>query len=251
MGDDTLTVDTSFGNLIPANGLNFDGGGGKDGLAVKAKSSNNGSYVPGDLSTALTNEGTVFVDNLPINFARIGAIDTAGFGNFAINPSGANANINVVDGKNLTAGISAIGANKSLNASGFATDPINGGLVSITPIAIWNVGTLSINAPLEVPGFINWLTIAGDGTAASGANVKNLSINSGGYLNDNLLWLFDIKLDGSLTADSNGDVLLFNGNIDTQGPVTIRATRAFGGWCRKNMSMARRCFAIGHWARPL
>ncbi|NLE36900.1 MAG: calcium-binding protein, partial [Pirellulaceae bacterium] len=78
-GDDTLTVDFTNGNPVPAGGFLFDGGtGGNDALAVVGNGSQIGSYLPG----MTTGDGIVDVDGSAITFTGLEPVIVNGMAEF-------------------------------------------------------------------------------------------------------------------------------------------------------------------------
>ena len=218
-GNDQLTVDITNGNFIPANGINYDGGQGSNGLAIKGTPTDISSYLPSNAPGVNGKQGVVVVDNLPIKFNGLAPLDIAGFGSVTVSPSGQNSNLLIANGTNLTAGIAGVGSTKSLVISGTTTG------TAIETVAIWNVQQLTVNTgATPLTDGSDTITIPGiDGTAATGANVKSVDIETGNAGSDSASISGSIKLDGTLRAVVHGAITEASAPITTAGGVWLAA----------------------------
>ena len=135
-GSDTLTVDFTNGNPVPAGGLMFDGAAGADdALAVVGTGSSIGSYTPG--TTA--GDGTVNVDGSTIAFTGLEPVNVSGFSEFTFVTPNSNDVLTVdspVAGRNRVSGTS--------------------GGVAFEAVTFWNVADFKVDtaandAPLANP----------------------------------------------------------------------------------------------------
>lgn len=135
-GNDTLTVDFTNGNPVPAGGLMFDGAtGADDALAVVGTGSSIGSYTPG--TTA--GDGVVNVDGSTITFTGLEPVNVNGFNEFTF----VTPNSNDV----LTVDSPGAGQNRVSGTSGG---------VAFEAVTFWNVAhfkvdTAANDAPLANP----------------------------------------------------------------------------------------------------
>ncbi len=218
-GNDQLTVDLSNGNFIPLNGINYDGGQGSNGLAIKGTTADISSYLPSNAPGVNGKQGVVVVDNLPIRFNGLAPLDISGFGSVTVSPSGQNDNLLIANGTNLTAGIAGVGSAKSLVISGTTTG------TAIETVAVWNVQQLTVNTgATPLTDGSDTVTIPGiDGTAATGANVSSVDIETGNAGSDSASISGSIKLDGTLKVDAHGAITDSGATITTAGGVWLAA----------------------------
>src|SRR5579883_543777 len=139
-GADTLTLDLSNGNFIPAGGLNYDGGGagllGTDNLFVTGDGTQTVSYAP---SSTTTGSGTVTVGGKAVTFSTLGGVDFTKLGSVGVSPTGLNNSIGIGTGVD-----SLTGTNQALVFSGKT------GAVPFTPAYAWNNGTVAFDtSPLD------------------------------------------------------------------------------------------------------
>ena len=218
-GDDLLTVNMSNGNFIPVNGINYDGGQGSNGLAIRGTTADISSYLPSSVPGVNGKQGVVVVDNLPIKFNGLAPLDISGFGSVTVSPAGQNDNLQIANGTNLTAGIAGVGSTKSLVISGTTAG------TAIETAAVWNVQQLIVNTgatPLTDGN--DTITTSGiDGTVATGANVSSVDLETGNAGSDGVSITGSIRLDGTFKAVAHGAVTDGGATITTAGGVWLAA----------------------------
>jgi Kelch motif len=218
-GNDLLTVDISNGNFIPVHGINYDGGQGSNGLAIKGTKADFSSFVPGSTPGVNGTQGVVLVDNLPVTFNGLAPLDLSGFGSVTVSPSGQNDNLSIANGTNLTAGIAAIGSTNSLVITGTTAG------TPIETVAVWNVQQLTVNTGATPSNDgSDTITIPGiNGTSATGANVTSVDIETGNAGTDSAAISGAINLDGTLKVVVHGAITATGATITTTGGTWIVA----------------------------
>lgn len=183
-GNDLMTVDYIFGDPVGTGGVDYNGGGEVDTLAVTAPlaAGRVGSYTPG----AVTGNGTVVVSGRNIRFTNLAPVDVDGLVTFTVFMPDSNDNIDI--------------------AAGVAfSDPLQPALIVSgdsdgTPfetLAVWDVTTLIINTT-TVDG-VDAITLNATGAAAA-HDVTNLQIITGTSA-DTVDVTGTVNLAGSLTID--------------------------------------------------
>ena len=117
-GDDTLTVDFTNGDPVPAGGLLFEGGtGGGDALTVVGTGNSIGSYAP----AITTGDGVVTVNGSAINFSGLEPVTVSGFNEFTFVTPNSDDSVTIdspAAGQNRISGTSGGVAFESLTFSG-------------------------------------------------------------------------------------------------------------------------------------
>ncbi|MEI8020751.1 MAG: hypothetical protein WCH39_21285 [Schlesneria sp.] len=207
-GNDLLTVDLTNGNFVPVNGINYDGGKGSNGLAVKGTAADTSTYSPGSTPGINGTQGVVLVDNLPIQFNGLAPLDLTGFGSVTVSPSGQNDNLTIADGTNLTAGIANVGSTSSFVISGTTAG------TAIETVAVWNVQQLNVNTGATASSDGND-TITVSGLNGWAARVKSVDLETGNAGTDSATISGSIILDGTFKAVVHGGITDAGATIDT------------------------------------
>jgi autotransporter-associated beta strand protein len=169
-GDDTLLIDYEGGDPVPVAGLSFNGGPGNDAMAIRGTGMESGVYQPGNVAGNDGKKATVQIGASSIRFDGLEPLDITAFASFAIDPAGADDDLTIADGFNLTTAIApAIGTQSAMLISG-----TTGGW-PIETVALWNVGTVKIDTAQTVDGR-DTITIA-SGNSAHG--ITDLIIDTG------------------------------------------------------------------------
>ncbi len=199
-GNDTLTIDYSGGDLIPAGGLLFAGGAPTVGLADKLAITG-GSFATGVYNVTGTGAGNFVLGGKTIAFTGLEPTDLTGslFGDFDIN----------VDPLSLVAGT----VTTTVAASG-GTDTLvsfSGGLESVLIRSI--TGTLTINGDNVDQDIVNVQSV-GSSFAAS------LTVDGQGGTTDEI----HLQTGAGLTLAATKNLSLAAETIDQTGPVTVPGT---------------------------
>lgn len=200
-GNDLMTVDYVFGDPVGSGGVDYNGGGEFDTLAVTAPlaAGRVGSYTPG----AVTGNGTVNVSGRNIRFTNLAPVDVNGMATFTVLMPNSNDTIDIAAGVAF--------ANPLQDALIISGD--SNGTVFET-LAVWDVTTLIINTT-TVDG-IDAITLNATGAAAA-HDVTNLQIITGTSA-DTVDVTGTVNLAGSLTLDVGS-----GGNTVTLQGITINA----------------------------
>lgn len=200
-GNDLMTVDYVFGDPVGSGGVDYNGGGEFDTLAVTAPlaAGRTGSYTPG----AVTGSGTVNVSGGNIRFTNLAPVDVNGMATFTVLMPNSNDTIDIAAGVAF--------ANPLQDALIISGD--SNGTVFET-LAVWDVTTLIINTT-TVDG-VDAITLNATGAAAA-HDVTNLQIITGTSA-DTVDVTGTVNLAGSLTIDVGT-----GGNTVTLQGITINA----------------------------
>ncbi|MBL8825108.1 MAG: hypothetical protein JNJ77_21140 [Planctomycetia bacterium] len=204
-GNDLMTVDYVFGNPVRSGGIDYDGGGNNDILAVTSPlaDARTGSYLPG----ANFGDGTISVSGGNIRFANLAPVDITGFATFTVLMPDSHDVIDIAAG---TAFTNPLQNALVISGSSFATP--------FEPLAVWNVTNLIIDTT-TVAG-TDTITLAATGAAAA-HNVANLQIITG-TLVDTVNVTGTVNLAGSLTIDvGTGDNTVTFQGITINAPTGI------------------------------
>ena len=124
-GHDVLTVDFAGGSPVPSGGLTFTGGGSTNSLILQ-----NGSFSSESYSALSATSGSIAFGSATVNFSGIGGIlDTTNASSLLFTATGAQQQINLVNGPN--------------SGSSHTTELNGGGLV---PMDFANKSNVTINA---------------------------------------------------------------------------------------------------------
>lgn len=135
--NDTLTLNLSNGNPLPAGGLTFNGGpGGNDSLAVIGDNRNDSiNYLPGSVTgsgTLTFNDG---VNDRLITFTELEPVDLTAMASVTVSGSSGADNYTLSTGVDATMG--------GINAAVVLSGTLSG--ATIESAHIWNVGSLTID----------------------------------------------------------------------------------------------------------
>jgi len=158
-GDDTLTVDYTHGDPVPAGGLRYDGGtGGNDALTVVGAGGSIGSYLP----ATIAGEGVVSVDGSAIRFTGLEPVTVSGFFEFTFVTPNSN--------DDLAIDIPAAGQNRISGTSG---DVVFESL-SFFDVDHLKIDTAANDQPLGAP---NDMVVFGQDLVASG--LQSVTVDTG------------------------------------------------------------------------
>jgi hypothetical protein len=224
-GDDSLTIDFSYGNPIPAGGLSFDGGAaGAHGNTVVLQGTcpfNSESYAAtGPASGTITFQSGLFVNLNPptVSYANVQQItDTAPLPTFA---PGTPFAVSPSLGFSATNGPDQIAIGNGTPVNGQATLAITNTFpqqsVTFTPVTLANKGAVTVYA-LDGADRIS----PDYGTAPAG--VTSLTVDAGA--GSDFVWVVDVPPTVPLTVNGgDGDDTVWlggNGLNQEQGPVTV------------------------------
>ena len=209
-GNDLLTVDLTKGNFVPVNGINYDGGKGSNGLAVKGTVADTSTYSPSSIPGVNGTQGVVLVDNLPIKFNGLAPLDISGFGSVTVSPSGQNDNLTISNGTNLTAGIANVGSTSSFVISGTTAG------TAIETVAVWNVQQLNVNTG-ATPSSDGNDTITIPGLNGFAASVNSVDIETGNAGTDSATISGSITFTNTFKAVVHGAINDAGADITTFG----------------------------------
>jgi hypothetical protein len=205
-GNDTLTLDFSNGNFVPAGGISYDGGPNTglpgDSLVVVGNSMLNGSY---------RTDGQISIGGQTITFQNLEPVMVSGFGEFAM----------VTDGKSDVISIDSPGS--GLNRISGKTD----GRV-FEAMTFFDVSTLTLDlASNDSPGGSDdAVTIHTPGLMAFGLGVFNVNTGAGndkltvdapGLVGTGALTFTGGGGSDTLTVTGEGDFLLQKNTLNLTG----------------------------------
>ena len=206
-GDDTLTIDYSNGNPLPASGLSFEGGPQTgipgDNLVVTGNGSNHGRYAP---DSVLPGSGSLDVDGTVITFAGLEPVLVNGFVEFSFITPNSN-DVIAVDSP-------AAGQNRISGTSG---------AIALEPITFFDVGYFlvdtatndtSLGAPNDTVTFTSDLVATGliSFTIDTGAGNDNVDASTTTLLGVTVL---GGSGDDTLTGGTASDRLEGGTGLDT------------------------------------
>ena len=131
-GDDTLTVDLSGGDVIPPNGIFFNGNGqaGGDSLIVIGDGTNTGAYTP---DSTTNGNGLVFADTIGnITFTGLEPVQVSAFPAFTFISPNSDDIITIADGVGM-------GGEDALNVSGTS------GGIGFEDLTVFDVATFTVD----------------------------------------------------------------------------------------------------------
>ncbi len=207
--DDSLTLDFSGGNPIPAGGLAFDGGtGGMDSLVLLGASGFSAAYTP-DGSTL--GSGTIQVGSNNVEFSDLEPVDISGFTTVTI-ASPANSTNSLV----LDAGFDyTTGTIPAIVVSG------DTGLVGMEEAHLWDNTNLFVDTSATTGG-ANSIVV----NSAIIANHDNVNITLKTNAQGEVTFNADLAADGgSLTLDTPSVNL--NTDVVIAGKTTTAAVTTF------------------------
>ncbi len=229
-GNDTLTVDFSNGDPVPAGGLMYDGGtGADDALTVVGNGGSIGSYLP----ATTAGEGVVNVDGSAITFTGLEPVMVSGMTEFTFITPNSNDSLMIdspAAGRNRISGSSGGVAFESLtffdvdhfkidtaandaplgtpnDTVSFGSDLVASGLLSFTVET--GAGNDTVNASTVISQSVTLIGGAGDDTLIGGGGADRLE---GG---DGLDSLFGNGGNDTLLGGSSPDVLDGGAGSDT------------------------------------
>lgn len=166
------------------------------------------------------NKGSIVIGTKTINFDGLAPVDVANLGSFTINPAGVADVLSVASGANLTTVIvSPIGSQAALVVSGST------GGTAIETIALWNIGTLTIDTAVTGPqDGIDAITIPVGGANGTAASITNLTITTGTVGADTVAINGAVTLPGSLTVNTADVSSTAAGTISVATGVSITNT---------------------------
>jgi hypothetical protein len=186
-GDDTATIDFAGGNPIPANGIDFDGGGlDLDRLVLQRSAGTFSATTEGYTTAAGFSAGTITVDGALVAYSEVAAIDdTVPATNFTFTSPSVAERIHVTDGPIV---------------SGAATTQIASATGTFALCNIANKTNVTINASGEAERVvINHPTTP--------AGVSSLTVNLGG--GDDRIELAAVAIPTIALNGSDGSELFF------------------------------------------
>ena len=229
-GDDTLTLDLRSGNPIPVNGLSFRGGPGTNSLALQGSGVEIAFYQPSDHAGTDGLQGRLVVDSRPVDYDGLIPLDVVNVASLTVQPAGLGDQLTLANGMNLTNGTVPVGTESTLVVSGTT------GGATMPAIAVWDSGALAIDTAsnLAQDGSDTLTIIGADGTAATGANIPELTIRTGDSGADsvsltgsvNVADRLSVTTHGSLSLTGNGEIRSDSGSVfldatGTSGDLTV------------------------------
>jgi len=223
-GNDTLTVDYSNGNPVPAGGIMYDGGtGGDDALSVGGNGEQIGSYLPGSAA----GDGVVEVNGSVVTFTGLEPVTVSGMAEFTFVTPNSNDVLSIdspVAGRNRISGTSGNIAFESLSfydVDHFKIDTAthDDPLGNPNDVVMWD-------SDLVASGLVSFTVGTGEGDdVADATSVTTMGITVlGGDGNDSLLGgAGDERLEGGDGQDQlygfdGNDVLLGGAGADELDP---------------------------------
>jgi len=161
-GADTLTVDFSNGNPLPAGGINYDGGAGTDKLVLQG-----GSFATETVTPSGPNAGTITLGGRSITFSNLTSVtDLAGVTNATINGTSNADLINIVNGPV----VNTLQTTEVNSGNGTFTKIDLANKTNVTVAGQAGADTFTVNNPTPAAG-LTMLNVNGGSTSGVTVNV--------------------------------------------------------------------------------
>jgi hypothetical protein len=206
-GDDTLTVDFTNGNPIPAGQLAFHGGLGNNTLKMMGGTETAESYSPGLDNSSGRIDITVGGTARSITFESLAPIVDVVAGPLVVNGTAASNAINYTQGSVTTNGLVTVDNFESIEFSNKTTLTINGGAGD---------DNININNPSKPTGLTSIIVNGGDPTASDKLIVTATSGSDTIGYNPTAIGAGNVTIAGQPTTNfTNTELVTIDGNGGT------------------------------------